>query len=170
MLNEVFRVMFIESMITTARFWQKATAALLITALVFFGFRPLVTEGFKQLLSAIDYLSHDQIYSDTSWQLNTVAYVGYIEPTLACFIMVALVWPRLAARPAWRVVLFAFLIVLIRGTFFITFYYPFYAHSGVPMAMLSAGQLTLEWLTLGLLTAMTWQLCQRRVVHAPIPS
>ena len=199
MLNEVFRVMFIEGMITTAwaysfvnnvqrvfpllligclvslaapklaRFWQKATAALLIAAVVFFGFRPLVTAEFKHLLSAIEYLSHNQIYSDTSWQLNAFAYLGYVEPTLACFIMAALVWPRLSARPAWRVVQFAMLIVLIRGTFFMTFYNPFYAHSGVPMAMLSAGQFTLEWLTPGLLTAVTWQLCQRRVVHAPIP-
>ena len=196
MLNEVFRVMFIEAMITTAwaysfvnnvqrifpllligclvamaapkltRFWQKATAAVLIAGLTFFGFRPLLTEKFKHLLSAIDYLSHDQIYSDTSWQLNTVAYIGYVEPTLASFIMAALVWPRLSARPGWRAVQFALLIVLIRGLFFVMFYYPFYAHLSVPLAMLSAGQFTLEWLTLGLLTAMTWQLCQRRVAHA----
>ena len=198
MLNEVFRVMFIESMITTAwaysfvnnvqrvlpllligclvslaapkltRFWQKAIAALLIAALVFFGFRPLVADEFKHLLAAIAYLSHDQIYSDTSWQLNTFAYLGYVEPTLACFIMAALVWPRLSARPGWRVVQFALLIVLIRGTFFMTVYYPFYAHLSVPLAMLSAGQFTLEWLTLGLLTAMTWQFCQRRVVQVPV--
>ena len=198
MLNEVFRVMFIESMITTAWaysfvnnvqrvfpllligclvslaapkltwYWQKATAAFVIASVIFFGFRPLVVAGFKHFLAAIEYLNHDQIYSDTSWQLNTIAYIGYVEPTLACFIMAALVWPQLSTRPGWCVVQFALLIVLIRGTFFMTFYYPFYAPLGVPMAMLSAGQFTLEWLALGLLTAVTWQLCQRWVVHTPI--
>ena len=189
MLNETLRVMFIVGVITTAwthsfvdysqgaiapfllgvlvalvaprttRWWQQAAAAFLIAAVIFFGVRPLVTAGFRPLLAAVAHLDHERIYSDTSWQLNAAAGLGFIEPALASFVLVALVWPRLSGRPGWRALQFALLLTVGRRNFFAAFYYPFFASSlSAPMAMLSAGQFTLEWLTLGLLTAATWHL------------
>ena len=189
MLNETLRVIFIVGVITTAwaysfvdivqgafapfllgalaalvapwtrRWWQQLAAALLIAAAMFFGVRPLVAAAFQPLLAAMAHLNHAPIYSNTSWQLNTAACVGIVEPTLASFVMVALVWPRLSGHPGWRAVQFALLLTVINRVFFTAFYYPFFVRSlSVPLAMLSAGQFTLEWLTLGLLTAVTWHL------------
>ena len=190
MLNETLRVIFIVGVITTAwtytfvdigqgafapfllgvlaawvvprtkRWWQQAVAAVLIAAVVFFGFRPLVAAAFKPLLAAMAHLNHAPIYASTSWQLNTAACVGIVEPTLASFVMVALVWPQLSGRLFWRAWQFALLLALIRRVFLSAFYYPFFAPAtlNAPMAMLSAGQFTLEWLTLGFLTALTWHL------------
>ena len=190
MLNETFRVIFIVGVITTAwiysfvdigqgafapfllgvltalvvprtkHWWQQTAAAFLIAAVIFFGVRPLVAAAFKPLLAAVDHLNHAQVYSNTSWQLNTAACVGIVEPTLASFVMVALVWPRLSGRLLWRAGQFALLLALINQVFLTAFYSPFFAPAtlSVPMAMLSAGQFTLEWLTLGFLTALTWHL------------
>ncbi len=200
MLNETLRVTFIVGVITTAwaytfadrlqgavapfllgvlvasvaprtkHWWQQAAAALLIAAAMFFGVRPFLAETFKPLLATMAHLNHAPIYSDTSWQLNTAACVGIVEPTLASFVMVALVWPQLSGCLLWRAGQFALLLALINRVFFTAFYNPFFASSlSVPMAMLSAGQFTLEWLTLGLLTAVTWHLSQLRVVRRDSP-
>ena len=147
----------------TTRWWQKVAAALLVAAAMFFGVRPAVAAAFNPLLAAMAHLNHAQVYSSTSWQLNTAAGVGFVEPALASFLMVALAWPQLAGRLSWRVVQFALLLALISRVLFTAFYYPFYASAlSVPLAMLSAGQFTLEWLTLGLLTAVTWQMSWRQ--------
>ena len=189
MLNETLRVIFILGVITTAwtysfvdrvqgafvsfllgvlaalaaprtkRWRQQAAAAWLIAAVMFFGIRPLVTAAFKPLLSAVAHLNHAPIYSSTSWQLNTAACVGIVEPTLASFVMVALVWPQLSGRLPWRAAQFALLLAVINRVFFTAFYYPFFAPTLCgPLAMLSAGRFTLEWLTLGFLPALTWHL------------
>ena len=198
MLNETLRVAFIVGVITTAwtysivdnivgavapfllgilvalvapqttRRWQQGAAALLIAAAFFFGVRPLVASAFKPLLAAMAHLNHAQVYSSTSWQLNTAAGIGMVEPALASFLMVALVWPRLSGRLIWRASQFALLLALINRVFFTAFYNPFFVSSlSVPMAMLSAGQFTLEWLTLGLLTAVTWHLSRQKAVIFP---
>ena len=189
MLNETLRVIFIVGVITTAwtysfvdigqgafapfllgilvavvvprtkRWWQQALAILLVTAVMFLGVRPLVAAAFKPLLAAMAHLNHVQVYASTSWQLNTAACVGIVEPTFASFVMVALVWPRLSGRLLWRAGQFALLLALINQVFLTAFYNPFFASTlSVQMAMLSAGQFTLEWLTLGFLAALTWHL------------
>ena len=193
MLNETLRVAFIVGVITTAwtysfvdnvtgavaplllgilvalvaprttRRWQQAAAALLVAAVMFFGVRPLVAAAFKPLLAAMAHLNHAQVYSSTSWQLNTAAGIGFVEPALASFIMVALVWPQLTGGMVQRALRFALLLALISRVLFIAFYYPFFTSLSAPLAMLSAGQFTLEWLTLGLLTAVTWHLSQREI-------
>ena len=193
MLNETLRVAFIVGVITTAwtyslvdnvagavapfvlgilvalvaprttGWWQRGSAGVLIATVMWCGIRPLVTAAFKPLLAAMAHLNHAQVYSSTSWQLNAAAGVGFVEPALASFLMVALAWPQLAGRLPWRAVQFALLLALISRVFFTAFYYPFFASLSAPLAMLSAGQFTLEWLTLGLLTALTWHLSQREV-------
>ena len=193
MLNETLRVAFIVGVITTAwtysfvsnvqgavapfllgilvalaaprttRWWERAAAAFLIAAVIFFGVKPLVAAAFQPVLAAMAHLDHAQVYSDTSWQLNTAAGIGFVEPALASFVMVALAWPRLSGHPGWRVAQFALLLALIRRVLFSAFYYPFFTSLNAPLAMLSAGQFTLEWLTLGLLTAVTWHLSWRGV-------
>ena len=193
MLNETLRVTFIVGVITTAwtysavdnlagavapfvlgilaalvaprttRRWQQGAAVFLIAAVMWFGVRPAAAAAFKPLLAAVAHLNHAQVYSNTSWQLNTAAGIGFVEPALASFLMIALVWPQLAGPPGWQAVQFALLLALIRRVLFAAFYYPFFTSLSAPLAMLSAGQFTLEWLTLGLLTAVTWHLSRREI-------
>ena len=193
MLSEILRVAFIVGVITTAwtysfvdnmagavapfvlgilvalvaprttRRWQQGVAVLLIAAVMWFGVRPAAAASFRPLLASMTHLQHPQIYSNTSWQLNTAAGIGFVEPALASFLMIALVWPQLAGQPGWRAVQFALLLALIRRVFFDAFYYPFFSSLSAPLAMLSAGQFTLEWLTLGLFTAVTWHLSRREI-------
>ena len=193
MLNEVLRLIFIDGIIRSAwmysfvdhiqgvfapaamgtmvvlvftrtkRWWQQAAAALLIAAVVFFGVKPLVAATFKPILVAMANHNGPMLYPSTSWQLNTAASIGFVEPTVASFVMAALAWPGLSARPLRRAAQFALLLALIRRVLFMPFYYPFYAPLNVPMAMLSAGQFTLEWLMLGFLTALTWHVVRPKI-------
>ena len=82
----------------TTRWWRKGAAVLLIAAAMFSGVHTAVAAAFEPLLAAMAHLTHEKIYSNTSWRLNTAAGIGFVEPALAGFLMVALVWPQLAGR------------------------------------------------------------------------
>jgi hypothetical protein len=146
-----------------SRPWQKILGALAIAAMLQFLCVPLIGKAFSHILASIAYLNHDEVYTAPyGWQIEVPAYITYMEPVAACFIMVVLVWDRLAKNLLTRTLQFALLVLMINTTLIRPFVYIFYATFSPVVALLSAGQFFLEALTLAVLTTFNWRFCQSR--------
>ena len=137
--------------------WQKWGLALVLSAFLFFVCQPLVGAGRERASAWLSHLGHEEVYPETSWPVMLAAYVSYIEPVVACFILAKLIWPWLVERPKTRTWQFVLLILLMKGVLFTPFIYIFYAKLAPQMAFLSYGQFTLEEFLLALLTVLTWR-------------
>lgn len=72
-------------------------------------------------------------------------------------LMVWLVWDRLPQSPLIRVVIFALLIAQAKGVLAMTFVFSFFAAGSYGASVLAYGQFLLEFLFLGISTALAWQ-------------
>jgi hypothetical protein len=144
--------------------WQMLVGAIAIAALAYFVCTPLIGNAFGHLLESISYLSHDEVYkAPYGWQIEVPAYITYLEPVAACFIMAAWMWPGLSRTPSWRTLQFVLLVLAMDTLLIRPFVYVFYANLSPMMALLSMGQFFLEALALALLTAVNWSVSQKRV-------
>jgi hypothetical protein len=96
------------------------------------------------------------------------AYVTAVEPALASFACIALVWSRLPARPLLRTVSFVLLILALKKQLLASFLYAALTQGSIVDALVSMGQLSLSAAVLGLLTVWGWRWAQRtpNVAHA----
>lgn len=83
-------------------------------------------------------------------------YGMFIEPTIAAFALIYLLWPALSGPKARRIVLFTALLLLIRGRVVATFLFSFWIKDSLPMALAAEGQFFVETLVLAVLTGLTW--------------
>jgi hypothetical protein len=147
---------------TLIRLWQKIVGALAISAIVQLLCVPFVSKVFGHILASIAYLNHDEVYkAPYGWQIEVPAYITYMEPVVACFVMVALVWDRLSKNLSTRTIQFVLLVMMINGRLLAPFIYVLYSTFRPALALLSMGQFFLEALTLALLTTLTWRWCQK---------
>lgn len=142
--------------------WQMSLGAMLMASVLYFGAQPLIDKAFGYLLTSIAYLNHEEVYKvPYGWQIELPAYITYMEPVIACFVMVLLVWDRLEGSSFIKICQFTLLVLLINRTFIRPFVYVFYSKFTPMIALLSMGQFFLEALSLALLTVLTWRLCQK---------
>lgn len=80
-------------------------------------------------------------------------YGMFIEPTIASYILTGLLWPALPGSTARRVVLFVFLLLLIRGRVIATGVFIFWLPLPLPAALAAEGQFFIETFILAALTA-----------------
>jgi hypothetical protein len=143
--------------------WRLFLGAVAIAALVQFLCAPYIRIAFGHILESIAYLSHDEVYkAPYGWQIEVPAYITYLEPVVACFVMVALVWDGLSKNSLWRTLQFVLLVLAMNTILIRPIVYVFYAPFGPFTALLSMGQFFLEALALALLTACNWRFSQRR--------
>ncbi len=141
--------------------WQIILGALVIVLLVL-GCKIVIGLGMRPILQSISYLGHDPIYNPPyGWQVLIPGYLTFMEPVVACFSMAALVWNRLSQDMLLRTAQFTLFVLVISGKLLMPFIYVFYAPFPAGVALSSMGQFFLEVLTLALLTAVTWRLCQK---------
>jgi hypothetical protein len=146
-----------------ARPWQVLLTAIAIAALIQFLCAPLIGAAFSHILDSISYLSHDEVYkAPYGWQIEVPAYITYLEPVAACFVMAAVVWERLSRNMVLRTVQFVLLVLAMNTILIRPIVYVFYAPFGASTALLSMGQFFLEALALALLTVCNWRFSQRR--------
>ena len=130
---------------------QRVLAALLVATIVEFLCRPVIAKVFEHILASIAYLNHGEVYKvPYGWQIEVPAYITYMEPVVACFLMAALVWDRLAKGVLARTLQFALLMMMINGSLLRPFVYVLYATFRPGVALLSMGQFSLEALALAL--------------------
>jgi len=89
------------------------------------------------------------------------AYLTSVEPALASFACIALVWRYLPERPLFRTVSFVMLILALKKQLLASLLYPFFAPGSALTALASMGQLSLAAAALGLLTVVFWRWAQR---------
>jgi hypothetical protein len=127
-------------------------------ALLYFAVQPAIQAALAPLLASLAYLGRPDMYQLPYPTVVMVpAYLTFVEPTVACAAMAALVWDRLSPNPTLRFVQFAALVMLIKGAVFRILLYSFYIKLPLPQAWLSESQFTLEFLALALLTGLVWQ-------------
>ncbi|USU05622.1 hypothetical protein NF699_02665 [Sphingomonadaceae bacterium OTU29LAMAA1] len=83
-------------------------------------------------------------------------YGMFLEPTIASFALIYLVWPALNGSKARRIALFTGLLLLIRGRVVATFLFSFWIKDSLPMALAAEGQFFVETALLAALTGLTW--------------
>jgi hypothetical protein len=143
--------------------WRLLLGAVAIAALVQFLCTPFIGVVFGHILESIAYLSHDEVYkAPYGWQIEVPAYITYLEPVVACFIMAALIWDGLSKSLLWRTLQFVMLILAMNTLLIRPIVYVFYAPLDPLTAMLSMGQFFLESPALALLTVCNWRFSQRR--------
>ncbi len=137
--------------------WQKAAVAVAGAALVFLVVGPLATAAYAPVLTKFTYLNHDAVYPfPYGWQVTSAAFVTFVEPVAACLVAAALIWQRLPSRPLWKVLCFALLVVMLRGSVLSSLAYAVNHADRFWAALISDGQFTAESALLGLLTGFTW--------------
>jgi len=116
-----------------------------------------------KMLDHFSYLSHAVVYTAPyGWNVEIPAYLTFIEPVIACFVIVYNVWNNLSSRPWIRSLQFIVLIMAIRGVLLSPFINVFYADLPPLTAIASMGQFSLEGLTLAALTVGTFVWARRR--------
>ena len=141
----------------TKKQWNKWIGALVISAFVFFLCQPLIERFFNRLLASIAWMSGPSLYNPPyDYHILIPAYLSFLEPAIASFFMVALVWRRLPAGSMLRVGAFTLLVLGLKGPVLKPFINIHFANTGAVTALLSEGQFTFESIALGALTALTW--------------
>lgn len=137
--------------------WQKVAVAIAGAGIVFLLVGPLATAAYAPVLTKFASLDHDAVYPfPYGWQVTSAAFITFVESVAACLVAAALTWQRLPARPLWKVLCFALLVTMLRGSVLSS---PAYAVSHADRflaALVSDGQFTVESVVLGLLTGLTW--------------
>jgi hypothetical protein len=132
-----------------------ALAAILIAALVAFAVHPALDALCASLKSSLP--EPAPLYSDPyPFKINVLIYATFIEPTIVAFVMIAFCWPALGASLLRRILVFAVLLLLVRGRFVELFVESFWVRQPLPTAFLAESQFFFETLTLGLLVALAW--------------
>ena len=145
--------------------WLKLIGAVASAAVLIFAVNPLILSSFAPLLRSISYLDHAEVYTfPYGWWVLVPAYVTFLEPVAACMVMAALVWPSLSGRSGIRTLQFMLLVMFMTGRLLPTLLFSLYLKLPLPAAVISESQFFLEFLALGLLTALNWQVSRRPVL------
>jgi hypothetical protein len=140
------------------RIWQKIVASGVIYVIVSSILAFATRQFFAPLLAHFAYLQHNEVYLMPYGENVLVpAYLTYVEPVVGCIIAAGLVWQRLACRSRGAIVWFTFLILLLRRSLFPPFIYLIYERHQRLTALISAGQFSLETITLAVFAALTWR-------------
>ena len=134
---------------------RRVLEALSIAAVLFACTWP-IDWAFSRILHALSYLNTPSRYNPPyDYHILIPAYLTFIEPVIASFIVGRLVWDKLSRLPLHRTIQLTALIFLVRGPVFGPFINIFYANTGPVTSMLSDAQFSFETLTLGLLASLT---------------
>jgi hypothetical protein len=91
-------------------------------------------------------------------------YGMFIEPTIASFALVYLLWPSLEGSKVRRVAMFVVLMLLIRGRIVSTGLFSFWIKGSLAMAFAAEGQFLIETFVLAALTGLTWAVITPRML------
>ena len=95
----------------TAGYWKKWSAALVISAFVFFLCKPVLDSVFNTILVSLSARSSPSLYDPPyDYHILIPAYLSFLEPVIATFFAAALAWNRLPTQPLRRIALFTLLI------------------------------------------------------------
>jgi hypothetical protein len=156
-----FLVCFFVSLFSSrlVRVPQKLLGALVIGSTAEFVTERFLLKIHGAWVDSLLYLGHDQVwFFPYNWHIQVPAYLSYAEPTIACFVVLSMIWRRLSANAWLRTAQFVLLVVSITGVLVKEMIYPFVSKAPIRIAIVGIGQFLLEHSTLAVLTAVTWKL------------
>ena len=147
--------------------WRKRLGgALLIAAPVNYLISPAVKIVRDRVLLAMASLSHDEVYkAPYGWRVEVSSYATFLEPTIAVFVLAALVWDRLSLRPSVRMLQFAFLVMGINTILLRPLLYLPFSPFTLPVSLLNVSQFFFESLVLAVAVGSTWMYADRRRIQ-----
>jgi len=113
------------------------------------------------------------------FHVTLAAYVTMLEPTAGATLLLALVWDRLPGSKAVRLLAAALLVALLKGILGMTLLFSFFMAQAPLAGMLGYSQFLFEFLVLGLLAALAWDVfgpragdaaASRITARSPAPS
>jgi hypothetical protein len=137
-----------------------AVAIIVIATLEVFAIHPALDALCATLKNSLS--APTPLYGDPyPLKINILIYATFIEPTIAAFVILSFCWPALGDSPLRRILVFATLLLLVRGRFIGLFVESFWVKQPLPIAFLAESQFFLETLALGLLVAVAWSYAAR---------
>lgn len=149
-------------------YWARVAAGAAVALMLVFVVSPGVSMMERTLYAHLSDLMPSAGWCKLPYGVDIMiaAYATTIEPALASFACIALVWRHLPGRPFAQTALFVVLILALKKQLLSSFLYPLFSAGPVLKALASMGQLTLAAGGLGLLTALFWHWAQRRPTAA----
>ena len=142
--------------------WQVVALGVAIATVSALLINPALSGSLDRLTASFEYLDTGNIYNPPyGWQVNVPSYLTFAEPVLASFVIVALVWRKLAGSFTHRLVQFTLLIMAIKGAIVPTLVFSFFQNMPVFRGIVSESQFGLEIMVLGLLTGISWRFSTR---------
>jgi hypothetical protein len=137
--------------------WKVIVAILISAAINLFLLLPLFKEAASLVGAAIGSAEVPEVQKPPyGFYVYKFIYSTFIEPTLACFVLIYLMWPSLRGSPLKRGAVFVALLLLMRGRVVQTFFYSVWSDERWPLALAAGGQFFAETLIMAALTALVW--------------
>lgn len=134
-----------------------SVAVLLASALGLFGLQPMLTHIADVATASLHLAEAPEAHRmPYDFYVYKFIYGMFIEPTIAAFALIYLVWPALNGSKTRRIALFVALMLLMRGRVVATALFSFWIKDSLPMAIAAEGQFLIETLVLAALTGLTW--------------
>lgn len=158
--------------VPTSRYLRRLPArvagALVIGGLACYAFLPALAYVLKHVLDSMSYLSHDEIYKvPYGWQVEIPAYITFLEPTVAAFLLAAFTLDRFSSKLSLSTFQFTLLVMSFNTSLIRPLLYLSFSPFPVPLALLSMSQFFFEWVILSFGIVLTWRLSSRRCLLAP---
>lgn len=115
--------------------------------------------------------ARDDLYAfPYPFHVTVAAYVTFVEAVAGAALMTIVVWNQLPGSRMTRFLVLAGLAALIKGVVGGTFVFGFFTGSSAPLGIFSWSQFLFEFLALGFLVGLVWDLFGERVQPAEIAS
>lgn len=140
-------------------------AVLISSAIGHFGLLPFLTACANAVGAALQLTAPPEVHQ-MPYGIYVYKYIYgmFIEPTIASFVLVYLMWPSLPGSKIRRITLFVLLVLLMRGRVVATGLFSFWIKDSAAMAFAAEGQFFVETFVLAALTGLTWAAIIPRVV------
>src|SRR5690606_12552281 len=120
---------------------------------------PLVNKAMSPLMAYVSPLSSEPLYQfPYPFHVTAAAYITFAEAVLGAALVTILIWNRLPGRRWPRLLILAVLVAALKGVVGGTIVYAFFTGPSWWVGLLSWSQFLLEFLALGLLVGLAWDI------------
>lgn len=136
---------------------RSLVGAALLGAISYFLINPEMLRLSEYLSSILSSMQNEEWCKEPyGWDVKLPAFVTFIEPAFGAFAAVFLSWDRLPKKTVTKVIAFTVMILMIKRNLLIAPIYMMWSGTPPLTGLVSAGQFSLEFIALGLLTSCSW--------------
>jgi hypothetical protein len=137
--------------------WAVIITVLVVAAIGFCALLPMLKGAAGWIDAALHLAEAPEVHKPPyGFYVYKYIYSTFIEPTIACFVLVYLLWPSLNGSTPQRAASFVVLMLLMRGRIIATALFSFWIKASWPLAFAAEGQFFVETLVMAALSAIAW--------------